>query len=77
MQNDRLIPVYRVSQKVSLVPYMYYTHCQLLSVMGVLRMIKLFGWETRVTEIIAEKREDELKWIWKRRLLLVGNSCVK
>lgn len=45
--------------------------------MGVLRMIKLFGWENRVTEMIAEKREDELRWIWKRKILGMGNSCIK
>ncbi|KAI0775463.1 hypothetical protein BC629DRAFT_1595092 [Irpex lacteus] len=37
--------------------------------MSVLRMIKLFGWETRVRDSVAEKREEELKWIWKRKLL--------
>ena len=45
--------------------------------MGVLRMIKLFGWEARVTRIIAEKREEELKWIWKKKLLGMANHSVK
>ncbi|KAI0798592.1 hypothetical protein BC629DRAFT_232884 [Irpex lacteus] len=37
--------------------------------MGVLRMIKLFGWENRVKESVGEKREEELKWVWKGKLL--------
>ena len=45
--------------------------------MGVLRMIKLFGWESRVKETFAEKRENELGWIWKRKILGLTNNCVK
>jgi hypothetical protein len=40
-------------------------------------MIKLFGWEPKVDKQIAEKREDELKWLWKRRLLDLLNNNVK
>jgi len=36
---------------------------------GALRMIKMFGWEDRIKERIAVKREDELNLIWKRRLV--------
>ena len=32
---------------------------------GVIRMVKLFGWENKMTGKIEEKREDELKWLWK------------
>jgi hypothetical protein len=32
-------------------------------------MIKMFGWEDRIKERIAVKREDELNLIWKRRLV--------
>ncbi|WRT65691.1 uncharacterized protein IL334_002636 [Kwoniella shivajii] len=35
---------------------------------GALRMIKMFGWEDRVKERIAAKRETELHLIWQRRL---------
>ncbi|KAJ3564415.1 hypothetical protein NP233_g8309 [Leucocoprinus birnbaumii] len=43
--------------------------------MNVLRMIKLFGWETKMNDRIAEKREDELLWLWKRQLLeLINNN---
>ncbi|GJF00392.1 ATP-binding cassette transporter [Phanerochaete sordida] len=36
--------------------------------LGVLRMVKLLGWEKRVEEEVAVKREEELKWIWKTML---------
>ncbi|KAJ3508927.1 hypothetical protein NLJ89_g5494 [Agrocybe chaxingu] len=36
---------------------------------GVLRMIKLFGWEGKMTARIQEKREEELKWIWRSKML--------
>lgn len=45
--------------------------------MGVLRMIKLFGWEHRVKGLVEEKRENELKWIWRRKLLGLANNCLK
>ena len=45
--------------------------------MGVLRMIKLFGWEARVSRDIAEKREDELRLIWKRKILNMLNNITK
>ncbi|WVQ74599.1 hypothetical protein IAR50_004200 [Cryptococcus sp. DSM 104548] len=34
-----------------------------------LRIIKMFGWEGRIKERVAAKREDELDLIWKRRLM--------
>lgn len=45
--------------------------------MNVLRMIKLFGWETKMSEKIAEKREDELRYIWKQRILEVCTVNLK
>lgn len=36
---------------------------------GALRIIKMFGWEDRIKERIAVKREDELHLIWQRRLM--------
>ena len=35
---------------------------------NVLRMIKLFGWERRVSERIRRKRNDELGWLWKLKV---------
>ncbi|KAJ7931122.1 hypothetical protein B0H13DRAFT_2228071 [Mycena leptocephala] len=37
--------------------------------MNVLRMIKMFGWEKQMDVRIADKREEELKKLWRRRLL--------
>lgn len=45
--------------------------------MSVLRMIKLFGWERRVQSDVAGKREEELGWIWKRKMLGVANNILK
>lgn len=38
-------------------------------------MIKLFGWEQKINQGIAEKRENELFWIRRRQLLslIIGN----
>ncbi|TFK33331.1 hypothetical protein BDQ12DRAFT_700806 [Crucibulum laeve] len=37
--------------------------------LNVLRMIKLFGWESKIGINLDEKREEELKWVRKRELL--------
>ncbi|KAH7930564.1 hypothetical protein BV22DRAFT_1124835 [Leucogyrophana mollusca] len=43
--------------------------------MNVLRMVKLFGWENKMDKKITEKREKELVWTWKQKLLeLVNNN---
>lgn len=34
---------------------------------NVLRMLKLFGWESEMHERIAVRREEEVKWLWKRK----------
>ncbi|KAK7056504.1 hypothetical protein VNI00_003060 [Paramarasmius palmivorus] len=48
--------------------------------MKVLRMVKFFGWENKMSSLIAEKREQELKWIkkyWRLRLVIqiVKTQC--
>ncbi|KAF9449128.1 multidrug resistance-associated ABC transporter [Macrolepiota fuliginosa MF-IS2] len=35
---------------------------------NVLRMVKLFGWESEMQERIAVRRTDEVKWLWKRKV---------
>ncbi|KAI0052966.1 hypothetical protein FA95DRAFT_1579668 [Auriscalpium vulgare] len=45
--------------------------------MGVLRMIKLFGWEPKIDDKIAEKRDLELKCVKKRQLLNLFNGTLK
>jgi len=37
-------------------------------------MVKLFGWEGKMTDSLREKREDELKLLWKTKLLNTGAS---
>ncbi|KAJ8703097.1 hypothetical protein PTI98_001750 [Pleurotus ostreatus] len=44
--------------------------------MNVIRMIKLFGWERKVNEKIAEFREAELTWIWKKQILELLNNSI-
>ncbi len=46
-------------------------------VMNVLRMIKLFGWESRVIDDVSTKREDELRWIFKNKMLRLGIDIIK
>ncbi|KAJ7495858.1 hypothetical protein B0H11DRAFT_2000914 [Mycena galericulata] len=43
---------------------------------NVLRMIKMFGWEKQMDGKIAEKREEELVWIWRRKLIDLANDIV-
>ncbi|KAH7903194.1 ABC transporter type 1, transmembrane domain-containing protein [Hygrophoropsis aurantiaca] len=45
--------------------------------MNVLRMIKLFGWEPKMDKKITEKREEELGWIWKQKILEMANTNLK
>ncbi|KAI0076666.1 multidrug resistance-associated ABC transporter [Panus rudis PR-1116 ss-1] len=41
--------------------------------MNVIRMVKLFGWEQKMSEKLAEKREDEIKAIRKSKMLEIAN----
>ncbi|KAF9480291.1 multidrug resistance-associated ABC transporter [Pholiota conissans] len=36
---------------------------------GVLRMIKLFGWEKKMSNSLKGKREEELQWVWKHKVI--------
>ena len=45
--------------------------------MSVIRMVKLFGWEPRVADQLAEKREDELTFIRKYKILELINNNIK
>ncbi|KAF9017850.1 hypothetical protein BDZ89DRAFT_1094212 [Hymenopellis radicata] len=42
---------------------------EVTEIVNVMRMIKLFGWERKMDERVAEKREAELVWIKRRQLL--------
>ncbi|KAJ7704723.1 hypothetical protein B0H14DRAFT_3903574 [Mycena olivaceomarginata] len=41
-----------------------------------LRMVKLFGWEEKMKARIEDKRDGELRWIRKRRILDLANGTV-
>lgn len=45
--------------------------------MNVIRMIKVFGWEKRIDEKIAVKREEELAYQRKRIILEVISNILK
>lgn len=45
--------------------------------MNVLRMVKLFGWESKLHDKIAAKREAELAWIKKDRYLDLLSKSLK
>ena len=45
--------------------------------MGVIRMIKLFGWELRILDQLNERRDEELQLDKKSKLLDLTNSAVK
>ncbi|KIJ34155.1 hypothetical protein M422DRAFT_35218 [Sphaerobolus stellatus SS14] len=36
--------------------------------MSVVRMVKLFGWELKMSAQLDKKREEELEWVWKSRM---------
>ncbi|KAJ7275433.1 multidrug resistance-associated ABC transporter [Mycena haematopus] len=40
------------------------------------KRFRLFGWERQMNERVAEKREEELNWLWKRQLLDLLNSTL-
>ncbi|KAF9072745.1 P-loop containing nucleoside triphosphate hydrolase protein [Rhodocollybia butyracea] len=60
----------RVSQVVE------YADFDPLHAVNLIRMIKLFGWQKQIGEKIHQKREEELKWIWKREFLGLSNKIV-
>jgi hypothetical protein len=40
-------------------------------------MIKLFGWEPQMNDRITEKREEELKYIFKDEVLFLSTWIIK
>jgi hypothetical protein len=77
----RLTPASRRSQRVSLPFLRFYrllmVHLHAVTVMNVVRMIKMFGWETKMGDQLREKRNDELKLIMQRFYLSLLNQNVK
>ncbi|KAF7440791.1 hypothetical protein PC9H_001139 [Pleurotus ostreatus] len=44
--------------------------------LSVIRMIKLLGWERRMNDRIRSTREEELAWLWKRKVLGLVNVSI-
>ncbi|KAF4608742.1 hypothetical protein EYR40_001089 [Pleurotus pulmonarius] len=44
--------------------------------LSVIRMIKLLGWERRMNDRIRSTREEELVWLWKRKVLGLSNVVI-
>ena len=51
----------------------------IFAAVNVLRMIKLFGWERKVSDRIGGKRNTELRWLWKlkvgKKTFLLLSTC--
>jgi len=41
----------------------------LVESLGLVRMIKLFSWETPKKALVREKRVTELKWLFKKKVI--------
>lgn len=52
-------------------------HTLFILAMNVIRMIKFFGWESKVREQIAEKRQEELVLTRKMKLLRILNNNIR
>lgn len=44
--------------------------------MNIIRSVKLFGWEKKISQLVYDKREDELYWMYKREFLALSNMLV-
>lgn len=45
--------------------------------MNVIRMVKLFGWEKKVEAQVDEKRETELRYVWRKTIYNLINNNIK
>jgi len=69
--------VQTVTESVYLISFLLMVVTYLPSVMGVLRMVKMFGWEKQISNRVADKRDDELQIFKARELLGLLNQIVK
>lgn len=58
----------RVSTRVTYMTGNHVAHVLRPLVLGMIRMIKLFGWEHRVANEVAQKREEELRFVRRVRM---------
>ncbi|KAI4523406.1 P-loop containing nucleoside triphosphate hydrolase protein, partial [Schizophyllum commune] len=45
-------------------------------VLGVVRMLKLFGWERKMKDRISQQRDDELKYLLRRRIVEKSSEVI-
>lgn len=45
--------------------------------MGVIRMVKLFGWETKIKQNVATKRASEIEMVWRGKKIELILDVVK
>ncbi|KAL4247270.1 ATP-binding cassette transporter C [Abortiporus biennis] len=43
---------------------------------NVIRMIKLFGWERKMSDQLADKRQEELDYVWKSKVLEAISNAI-
>ena len=70
IHGNRLTIGFKLFRRVSTTLWRQYgiSSEEFLIALGVLRMVKLFGWEHKMSESIKQKREEELVWIWKDKV---------
>lgn len=74
----RRMPGFRLLLKVGSPSFASrYSNAHISSAVNVLRMVKLFGWETKMSQKLRKKRDDELKLLWKYKLLDLANGLLR
>lgn len=48
-----------------------------LTVMGLIKSIKMFSWEPKICERLQEKREAELRWVFYRQMIYILSTIAK
>ena len=74
---NRVTLVYRVLQNVCLNVVVLSRYLNWILAMNVIRMIKVFGWEHKMSTLIADKREVEMKYLQTFRMLELLNNNIK
>ncbi len=61
--------------KFSLLLLLMFIIC--IIVVNILRMIKMFGWESEISKRVAGRRDAELVWIKRKQLLDLMTNLLK
>lgn len=72
--------VWRVLPKVSHKIRLGFVDFKLIcAAVGVLRMVKLFGWEKKMSDNLQQTRDEELYWLFKEKVgffLMISSSQI-